>query len=155
MLPRWHILFGAIFAILVWLLFKVSFQGAVLIFFASVFFDFDHYLIYAYHKRKIGLFGVLKYYDKIGKREMEWVREKTGQKSHIQIFHTVEFHLLVLILAFYFPILYFILIGMVFHSLLDVVWLTYHGAMSLRWFFFSEWIFVKRSLRRKFYIRHF
>ena len=149
MLPKWHIFWGAVFALLVWLLFEIGIKGVVLIFLAAVFIDFDHYLIYAYHKKRLGLKGAFRYYEELGRREARWIREKTGQKSHLHVFHTIEFHLLILILAWYFPIFYYLLIGMVFHSLLDVVWLSYYKAMSLRWYFFFQWLFVKKSLKRK------
>lgn len=119
-----------------------------MIFLASVFIDIDHFLIYVYHRKNWSLRKALKYYDEVVKRETQWIREGKKWKSHIQIFHTLEFHLLVLILAFYFNWLYFVLVGMVFHSLLDILWMAKDRALRLRWFFLSEWIFVKKSILR-------
>ena len=55
MLPKWHILFGAIFSMLVYFIFNINLFQVSLIFLASIFIDFDHYLFYVFRKKDFNL----------------------------------------------------------------------------------------------------
>ena len=56
MLPRWHIIFGFLFILLVWQLFpEISFFYLGLILFGAIFIDFDHYAYYVYKKKNLSL----------------------------------------------------------------------------------------------------
>ncbi len=149
MLPRWHVLFGVVFSLLLFYLFDLSYLEAFLVFFASVFIDFDHYMIFVWHQKKIRLKEAFKFYDEL----IEWERKMMSQgrkiKSHLQIFHTLEFNLLILALCFVFPIMFFILIGMIFHSLIDIIWMMKENKLHLRYFFFVFWIIAKYEKRYK------
>ena len=56
------------------------------------------------------------------------------------MFHTVEFHLLVGLLGLVWIGFFYIFIGMIFHSLLDVVDLTKRDTFYRREFFFFNWL---------------
>jgi hypothetical protein len=140
MLPRWHILFGAIFSILAKLIFNLGDLESFLIFFAAVFIDFDHYLSFVYHSGKFRLKDSFEYYRLKEIEEKKNLKKGIRKPGDFHVFHTIEFHLLVLILSFYFHPLFFIFIGMVFHSLLDVVEMIHKDVLYYREFFFFRWL---------------
>lgn len=124
MLPKKHALLGIIFSILIYFIFKITYFEAFLIFFASVFIDFDHYIWYIIKKKDFSLkknYNLLKFLEK-------------PPRPIMVVFHTIEFILLVFVLSFFFNFLFFILIGMIFHSILDVIDMQYKGILNLREF---------------------
>jgi len=141
MLPRWHILFGVVFSALIWLIFpEIAWYNLTLIFFGAVFIDFDHYMCAVYKTGKLGLSDAFEYHEEMQRKEE--MRKKKGIfiKENFHVFHTIEFHILVLALGLlYLPFL-FIFIGMVFHSLLDLADLTYRKEMYRREFLLVNWL---------------
>ena len=130
MLPKWHILFGILFSVLVYLMFNITIIQAIVIFSASVFIDLDHY-IFAVKRNKI--FSLKTIYN--------W--HKNLPKNHkpiMHIFHTLEFLILIFFLSFYFKEFLFILIGMLFHSILDIIDMIYNNKLSCREFSFFRYI---------------
>ena len=59
------------------------------------------------------------------------------------IFHTVEFHILVFLLGFLWPGFWFILMGMIFHSILDLISLTYERQLWHREFSLTRYFIIK------------
>jgi len=116
MQPRWHLIFGAIFTIIIWLSIpNISYIYLGLIFLASIFIDLDHYANAIIRTGKFGPIEMLRHYDKIGK---VWdSNHKKGKKipGYFQPFHTTEAHLIVFLLGFVWAGFYFIFIGMFFH----------------------------------------
>ncbi len=66
-------------------------------------------------------------------------------KPIMHIFHTIEFLLLVLILSFFFNFLWFILIGMLFHSFLDIINMQYRGILNLREYFLTRYLLTDKK----------
>lgn len=127
MLPKYHILFGAIFSLILYFLFPISiFQGS-LIFLASVFIDVDHYFWYVFKKKDWNL--IKTHY---------FLKNKGRGTRKLMIFHTIEFHILFVILGLIWPIFYYILIGMIFHSLIDIINLIYEKRLKSRKFSLIE-----------------
>jgi len=141
MLPRWHILFGVVFSALVWLIFpETAWHNIALIFFGAVFIDFDHYMCAVYKTGKLSLSDAFEYHKSMQRREEIQKKKGIFKKGNFHIFHTIEFHIIVLALGLlYLPFL-FIFIGMVFHSLLDLADLTYRKEMYRREFFLVNWV---------------
>ncbi len=123
MLPKYHAIFGLISSILAYFMLPITLFQASLIFFASFLIDFDHYIWYVYKKRDFSL-----------KRAYFYLKNKVDKKPHLMIFHTIEFLALIAILAYFIPIFIFILIGMLFHSILDVINLSYRNSLNSREF---------------------
>ena len=121
MLPKYHILYGAIFSFLIWAIFQISIEYAFLIFLASFLIDVDHYAVYVIRKGNwslskankyfLEMHGVIKGYDKKGEKA----------KAPLVVLHTVEFLIFMAILSFFSQILFFIFIGFIFHSFLDII----------------------------------
>lgn len=146
MLPRWHILLGAIFTIIIWFFAPgLHYTYLILIFLSTFLIDFDHYLVFVYHKKSLSLSESFKYYDRLTAREKSDIAKGIKRKSHFQIFHTIEFHVLIGLLGIFWMGFFYIFIGMVFHSLLDVISLVNANALHLREFFFFNWVASKRN----------
>jgi hypothetical protein len=137
MLPRWHVLLGIVFCIIFkFISSETSYVSLFLIWFASVFIDFDHYLVAGFNHKKWNPVDALNHgYEKRDKILEQ--KEEFGlcEKGDFHFFHTVESHILVGILALFFFPFFFIFIGMVFHSLLDLIWMVRHDVMDSREFF--------------------
>ena len=141
MLPRWHIFFGAIFTIIIWIAApQTNLIYIALIFLSSFLIDFDHYLNVAIKTRKVRLKHALEYHKHLGKIEESENKKGLRKRGDFHIFHTIEFHLLIAILAFLWTPFFYIFIGMIFHSLLDLFWLLLHDRFYRREFFFFNWV---------------
>ncbi len=131
MLPKTHAILGIISSILIYFIFKITFFEAFLIFFASVFTDFDHYTWYVLKKKDFSLKNAYIFQ----KKEMH-----IKHKPIMHIFHTIEFLILILILSYFFNLLWFLLIGMLFHSFLDIIDMQYRGILNLREYSLTRYI---------------
>jgi hypothetical protein len=144
MQPRWHLIFGAIFTIIIWLSIpNISYIYLGLIFLASIFIDLDHYANAIIRTGKFGPIEMLRHYDKIGK---VWdSNHKKGKKipGYFQPFHTTEAHLIVFLLGFVWAGFYFIFIGMFFHSMLDFIEMSSNEMLYHRHFSFIDWAHYK------------
>lgn len=126
MLPKWHVLFGAIFSIIVAYFFSLDLFQASLIFLSSVLIDFDHYLWFVFNKQSISLSKSFKWFK--DKRDViihlpECERE--SYKRVIFLFHGIEFWLILSLLSLLYKPLWFVLIGVFFHMILDYIDLIY------------------------------
>tara|TARA_Y100000310_G_C20446576_1_gene698715 strand:+ start:429 stop:860 length:432 start_codon:yes stop_codon:yes gene_type:complete len=136
MLPRWHIFFGAIFTTIIWViapetkLFYLS-----LVFLSSFLIDFDHYLVVFTNTKKISLNNALKYYGNLSNQ-----KSLKREKGHFYIFHTLEFHILILILSLTRIEFFYIFIGMIFHSFLDIYWMIKNDRIYSREFLLTNWL---------------
>ena len=142
MLPRWHILSGAIFTILIWIIFpETKLFYLALIFFASFLIDFDHYLCAVKTTKKISLKNVFNHYEKLCANQKKEIAAGIKKKfPHFHLFHTIEFHILVGVLSFFWIEFFYIFIGMIFHSLLDILSFIKEGTFHVREFFFFNWL---------------
>jgi len=142
MFPRWHILYGFIFSALVWIVFpEIVWYNIFLIFFASVFIDFDHYIIAVWRTGKFSLFSAFEYYRKLDEKALADLRKGIRlKKADFQVFHTIEIHALVLGVGLSFIPFIYLFIGMFFHSLLDIFEMQNRGVLYTREFLFVNWI---------------
>ncbi|SRR3989338_270180 len=141
MLPRWHIFLGAIFSIIFLILFpSTAWYGVAIVFLSSFLIDFDHYMCAVKKTNKIWLGDALNYHKILMKKEKEDKRKKIFRKSDFHVFHTLEFHLLVLALAFVYSPFIYIFVGMLFHSLVDVIDMSYKKRIYRREFLLINWL---------------
>jgi hypothetical protein len=128
MLPKWHVLTGAIFSFIVYFFLSITFFQAVLIFISSVFIDVDHHIWFIQRKKDFNLKRAYSWYLKIPK----------NHKPFMHFFHTLEFFILIFLFSFFWNSFLYILIGMLFHSILDI----------------GEMISYKRLGREHFFIKY-
>ena len=141
MLPRWHIFFGAIFTLLILLLVpQISFLYLILVFLSSIFIDFDHYVICFLKTKKWKIGDVFEYHRKQGIQERKEIAKGVRKKSDFHLFHTVEFHFLIGLSSIFWTGFFYIFLGMMFHSLLDVSDLLNRGSFHRREYFFFNWV---------------
>jgi hypothetical protein len=141
MLPKWHLLFGAIFSLILYLLFSITIFQASLIFLSSVLIDFDHYLWAIKRKKYFSLKEVYLWNKNLPKKH----------KPIMHIFHSIEFIVFIAILSFYFDFFLFILIGIVFHSLLDIIELIYEKRINCREFSLIRFLILRKKYPQRYF----
>ena len=124
MLPKAHVLFGFLFAYIVYWFTQMTILQASLILFAAIFIDFDHYLWHGLIKKDWNL-----------KQSYDYLKDEEKDTPKLMIFHTIEFHILVGLLGLIWSGFYYLLAGMVFHSILDLISLIRDDELNLRIFF--------------------
>jgi hypothetical protein len=137
MLPRWHIFWGIIFCFVFSIISpSTSYTSIFLIWFASVFIDFDHYLSAGFKHNKWNPLDATKHgYDLRNKILEQKVETGMCDKRDFHIFHTIELHIIIGLTALFYAPFFFIFVGMIFHSLLDIIWLVRHDILNSREFF--------------------
>lgn len=144
MLPRWHIIIGAIFTILIWIATpQINFLYILLLFLSTFLIDFDHYLCSALKTKKLGLFHSFEYHKEMQKKQNRDKAKGIRERGDFHLFHTVEFHILVGLLGFLWIEFFYVFLGMIFHSLLDVYSLLTDKIMYRREFFLTAWLWRK------------
>jgi hypothetical protein len=145
MLPRWHILYGSIFAALLYVAApKTNLIYVLLVFLASVFIDLDHYFCSVVKGKHLSLKKAFEYHQKLNVEEEKRKGKGIKQKGDFHLFHTIEFHILIGLLGIFWVGFFYIFIGMMFHSLIDIYSLLFVGKeMYRREFFLSAWLWKK------------
>jgi hypothetical protein len=105
----------------------------------SVLIDIDHYFLYVQRTHRCDIRGMFRYFD-----ELQPV-QKTIPYVGLCLFHTVDFFLLVGILAFFHPVLLPLLAGFLFHFAVDLIDLYRKGVPFIRPFFLLEHAIRRRS----------
>jgi len=114
MKPHIHILASLPIAIILYFFFK---EYALIFFFASFLFDVDHYIDYALTKKDFSLINAYKYCVYITKNAIK--NNKINFKQRLHFFHTIEFYLIMFIIAFYSKTFLFVFLGIMYHQLID------------------------------------
>jgi len=136
MFPKYHIIFGLFFSVLVYLIFSITLFQTILIFLSSFLIDFDHYLWAANRTKSLKLKKNYNHFKKIC---------NGNHKPIMAVFHTVEFIILVLILSFFYNPFLFILIGMLFHSIIDIVYFIIGGKFRVREFSLIKYLISDKN----------
>jgi hypothetical protein len=148
MFPRWHILLGLVFSLMFWAIFPQTHWIYISVMFLSTFLiDFDHYMNAVLKTRRLGLFSAFEYYKILIKRGHAERKKGIFKKGDFHIFHTIEFHALVLLAGFVHPVFFYVFAGMAFHSLVDLISLAYDGTLYKREYFFVRWLI--REMKNK------
>ncbi len=148
MLPKTHIILGALFTVVLYLIFPlIPLYGLLLVFLSSFLIDFDHYLSAVKETHSLSLRKAFSYHTNQGR--IASIDKKRGirKKGDFHIFHTLEFILLVLILSFIWNPFIYIFTGMIFHSILDIIYLINNDLIYRREFFLSS--YLKNKSRNK------
>ncbi|MBI5804063.1 hypothetical protein HY450_02365 [Candidatus Pacearchaeota archaeon] len=141
MFPRWHIILGLAFTLVIFYFSPgISLLFLSLLFLSSFLIDFDHYVASGLKTGKWSLKSSFEYHRIKGIEEMKEIARGIKKKSDFHLFHTIEFHIIVGLLSFFWIGFFYIFIGMVFHSLLDILYMLNLGALHRREFLFFNWI---------------
>ena len=98
-------------------LYPVMGENVILFGLAVVFIDLDHVIEYVRDTGSLDVRGVFAC--------SRLIEQNVHKKFLVlNIFHTVEFFLMILLLAAFFPVLYYVLAGMLYHMLFDLVHLV-------------------------------
>jgi hypothetical protein len=158
MLPHFHILYGIIFSLALYFLFKLDSFGFFVLFFSTWAFDIDHYLLFVLKTKSLNLFHAYKYF--VGRKKRREKLSKNRRRrlmlknNEIFIFHNIE--IIFCIFLLFFLILEFLkikkiysflfLIGIAFHIFLDLVQSLKEGLFKER---FSLILFFIEKRRLK------
>ena len=112
-----HVVFSTILA---YLFYPVFGWKIIFIYVGGVLIDIDHYLWYIYKVKDLDIFKCYKYYI-----ESHKIKNFDKDKGALMIFHTVEFLLLIVFLAFYFEIALAFFTGLIVHYILDIIFLIF------------------------------
>ncbi|MDD5192064.1 MAG: hypothetical protein PHH54_05700 [Candidatus Nanoarchaeia archaeon] len=134
MLPKWHILFAFLFAYILYWFTSMTIIDASLIFLSSVLIDFDHYFWYGFKKKDWSL-----------KNSYIYLKKHRDIYKPLMLFHTIEFHIFIGLLIFFFQGFLYILIGMMFHSVLDITDMAYRNKLGLREFSLVRYLILKNK----------
>ena len=102
----------------------------------SIFVDIDHYLFYVFRVKKLDLKSMFEYCN-----SNPPIKDKIPYAG-VFIFHTLEFLVVLGFASQYYPLIGFILIGILFHMVLD----TLHFA-SYNHVFFRAFSFIEHLIR--------
>ena len=93
MRPLKHVLFGAIFSVLIFLIFpQIKLLWLLILFFSTFMIDFDHFIYYAYRKKSLNLFKSFSWYLKNRAKFCSLpMEEKRKIYGGLFIFHGMEF----------------------------------------------------------------
>jgi len=133
MLPKYHLLFALIFALILFYLFpQITWLGFAIILFSSFLIDVDHYLFYVWKEKDISLKNAFKWFHfrliEIRLLPRHQRKKKAKQRKEIPcIFHGIEAIIILILLSFFSKIFLYILIGFIFHQLLDFIYIVWGG----------------------------
>lgn len=127
MLPKTHILIGAIISFILYLIFNLTLFQTGIIFLSSFLIDIDHYFWYAL---ELKTFSLKKHYKYALRKTKVWRnlknKHKRVYKFPIFIFHGIDFFIILLVLSFFYRFLLFVLIGVIIHMFFDYFDILYH-----------------------------
>ena len=126
MLPKWHFLYGYIFSLFLLYFFKIGLFAGLIVFLASVFIDLDHVLLYFIKTKNLHPW---KFYSWSMNRRNAWLKMSFNKKEKSKrphfILHGVEFIIILSFLSVIHSFFLWILLGVSFHLLLDIIELLY------------------------------
>lgn len=141
MLIMLHLLLSIALVAAAWLIAPAtSLFYLALIFIGAFLIDADHYIASSLKTKKWGLSESFKYHRKKRLEEKRELTQGVKKKSDFHLFHTIEFHVLIGLFAIFWLSFFYLFIGMVFHSLLDVLDLLRRKAFHRREYFFFNWV---------------
>ena len=151
MLPHKHIVLGFFFAVLLLFLYpQFSLLSIFTIFASSILVDIDHYLLFVSRKREFSLAKAFNYFLDLRKLSGIIKKEKKS-KSPVYIFHTLEFFIFLILLSIFIPQLIFVLVGLSFHYITDIIEMTAQGAAHFREYSIILWAIRRKSKEWKYY----
>ncbi len=130
MYPKYHIILGFIFTIIIYLFFpSINFMYLTIIFLSSFLIDLDHYLFYVYSKKDFNLKNAYKWFDNHSKKFKSMnLSQRNYHYVQLFFFHGIEILLILLILGFMVSQIFLLIFaGFVFHLTLDLIHQLFYG----------------------------
>lgn len=122
MLPKYHILLGFLFTLILKLITPLNNLYLGIIFLASFLIDADHYFFYILRKKDFNFEKAYWwFFNKRNKYRKLSLDERTEYKKPIFIFHGIEFLIFLWILSVFSEIFLFIILGAAIHIFLDIL----------------------------------
>ena len=122
-----HLTMGIILSLIFYPFFNYL---VIILFFSSFIFDVDHYLEYVIRKKDFSLLKAYKEAQELNKKQ------KTLKQVFIidvvHMLHTIEFIIILGILSFFSKLFLMVLIGLLFHNLLDIIEMAYYKTFKSR-----------------------
>lgn len=108
----------------------------------SILIDFDHYIFYVVSFKKFSVKGMFKYFERLFS-----VRDRVPYGG-LNIFHTIDFFVLMGVASYYLPFLFYVLMGLIYHFILDVIYLSkYRHTFSRAYFIIEHFVRVRKHKR--------
>jgi len=149
MYPRYHVLLGLVFSLILFIFCeKINLLAAIIIFFSSFLIDFDHYIFIAWKLKQKNIFkaystgvSLKKEHNRLGKNQ------KKKLLKGFYLFHGFEILIILFLLGFLIhKFFYFILIGFLFHLFLDYLELFFQGSKKHKFSTIVDYVsFMKSS----------
>lgn len=118
-----HIILGAVFALMLYFVFNFSIGDSLIVFLSSVLIDIDHYLFYAIGKRDFSLKNSYNWFVSLKKRFKELPKNVRKKYSFGFVpLHSIEFLIVLFILAFLSRLFFLVFIGFAFHIFFDMLY---------------------------------
>ena len=140
-----HILAGAVGTTILYPI--LGPEKSLLFFTASVLIDTDHYIEYLWRTKfkDWSPKRMFRYFDHVT------LHNKDKDNLGFSLFHTIEIFLAVYLIGVHLsPFLFVpIFLGMIYHMIFDIVWLSYHGVPTVRAFSIVEYFIRKNFMIRK------
>jgi len=141
---RDHVILGTVAAVSLYPLWGAP--RSLLFLLAAVFIDVDHYIDYLWRTKGKDWrpSQMFRYYEKFNEHMYD------SDNLGFSLFHTLEIFILLFLLAYYINYVFFITIiaGMLFHMVLDMLWLAYYRIFLVRPYSLIEY-FLRRNHRIK------
>jgi len=146
MLPKSHIILGAIFSLILVHFFNFSLIAGGIIFLSSVLIDVDHYLYYVYKKKDWSLRRAYGFFIENERKLLSCPRQKRNKIAvPLCPFHGIEFVLILLFLGiFLWKYLFFVTFGFFFHLFIDIIYQTTYWDRLDRISIAYDWIKYKK-----------
>ena len=121
MLPKYHILLGFIFVLILFFLFpEISILNLTIIFFSSWLIDVDHFFYYISKTGDFNLIKCYKWYRAHLRKTLSLpMNERKKVYSGLYFFHGIEWIIILFLLGNYFSIFFFVFLGFSLHWIVD------------------------------------
>jgi len=120
MFPKQHIIINLVISLI--LLFLLPPLGVLIVFLSSFLIDVDHYLYYIILKKRLSLKSAYNWFSlKFYKSKKLSIEERRKHKQCILIFHGMEPIIILALLTKFFPILIYVILGIIIHLVEDLM----------------------------------
>jgi len=152
MLPKWHILYGFIFSLVLINFFNFSLFSGLIVFLASVFIDLDHVLFYFLKTKNLNPW---KFYNWSMTRRKEWLKltneERKIYKFPYFVLHGIELIIVLVALSYLHIFFFWILLGILLHFILDISELA-HNKFHISYKTSQIWLWQRNKNRKEFVV---
>lgn len=124
MMPKYHLIYGFIFSTLIFYFFpSIKISGFLVLWASSIFIDLDHAVRYSIKTKNFNPIKFWKWSVKESRKRKNLDYSK--YKYPVFFLHGIEFVIFLICLSFYFGWSKFLLIGVIFHLILDYIHLIF------------------------------